>query len=385
MISHRVQSLEESATLAVDAKAASMKAKGIDVVSFGAGQPDFPTPQNIKDAAVKALNENFTGYTQAAGIPELKQAICAKFKRENGLGYTPEQVVVSVGAKHTLHNIMETVVEPGDEVIIPVPYWVSYSEQVKFAEGIPAFCQTDFRKKIRADLVAERITGKTKALILSSPSNPTGMMCDAEDLKRIGELAAKHGFYIIADEIYEHLVYGDKKHTSIASLGKEVYDKTITVNGLSKAYSMTGWRVGFCGAPLDIAKGMAKLQSQTTANITSFVQKAAIEALNGPQDSVEKMRQEFEKRRNYIHKRINSIEGMKCELPEGAFYCFADISSLGLDSMAFASRLLEEAHVAVVPGIAFGDDNFVRFSYATSMPQIEKGMDRVEKWVKTTA
>ncbi len=382
MITQRVQSIEESATLAVDAKAAAMKSKGIDVVSFGTGQPDFPTPQNIKDAAVKALNENFTGYTQASGIPELKQAICAKFKRENDLDYISEQIVVSVGAKHSLHNIMETIVSPGDEVIIPVPYWVSYSEQVKFAEGVPAFCKTDSKKKITASLIADQITDKTKALILSSPSNPTGMMCDLTELKKIADLAVTSNFYVIADEIYEHLVYDGKKHVSIASFGKEIYNKTITVNGLSKAYSMTGWRAGYCGAPLDIAKGMAKLQSQTTANITSFVQKAAIEALNGPQESVEKMRQEFEKRRNYIHKRINSIQGMKCEMPEGAFYCFADISSLSLDSMTFASRLLDEAHVAVVPGIAFGDDNFVRFSYATSMPNIEKGMDRLEKWVK---
>jgi aspartate aminotransferase len=382
MITQRVESIEESATLAVDAKAAAMKAKGIDVVSFGTGQPDFPTPQNIKDAAVKALNENFTGYTQAAGIPDLKLAIASKFKRENHLEYAPEQIVVSVGAKHTLHNIMETIVSPGDEVIIPVPYWVSYSEQVKFAEGAPAFCKTDSRKKITASLIADQITDKTKALILSSPSNPTGMMCDHNELKKIADLAVASDFYVIADEIYEHLVYGGLKHKSIASFGKEIYNKTITVNGLSKAYSMTGWRVGFCGAPLDIAKGMAKLQSQTTANITSFVQKAAIEALNGPQDSVEKMRQEFEKRRNYIHKRINSIPGMKCEMPEGAFYCFADISSFGLDSMTFASRLLDEAHVATVPGVAFGDDNSLRFSYATSMPQIEKGMDRLESWVK---
>ncbi len=381
MISKRVQNIEESATLAVDAKAAAMKAAGMDVISFGAGQPDFPTPENVKQAAIKAINDNFTGYTAASGIPELKQAIAAKFKRENKVEYAPNQIVVSCGAKHTLHNIMETLIQKGDEVIIPVPYWVSYSEQVKFASGTPVFCSTDEKKKIRSDMIADAITDSTRALILSSPSNPTGMICDESELRKIASLAATQNFFVISDEIYEHLIYGGIKHLSMASFGKEAYDHAITVNGVSKAYSMTGWRIGYCGAPLEIAKAMAKLQSHTTSNPTSISQKAAIEALNGPQESVHRMREEFEKRRNYMVKRLNGIAGVRCEMPEGAFYCFPDISSLKMDSMKLASRLLEEAHVAVVPGIAFGDDKAIRLSYATSMPNIEKGMDRMEKWV----
>ncbi|KHO50267.1 MAG: aspartate aminotransferase [archaeon GW2011_AR11] len=341
MITKRIQQLEESATLAVDAKAKEMKANGIDVVSFGAGQPDFPTPQNIKEEAISAINGNFTGYTESSGIPELKKAIAAKFRRENGLEYDASQIIVSCGAKHTLHNIMETIVGPGDEVLIPV-----------------------------------------KALILSSPSNPTGMVCDADELKKIADLAATQDFYVIADEIYEHLIYGGNRHISIASLGDGIKNRAITVNGVSKSYSMTGWRIGYCGAPKDIAAGMAKLQSQTTSNPTSISQKAAIEALNGPQESVAMMRQEFDRRRMLMHRLLNGMEGVRCHLPEGAFYCWANISETGLSSMDFASRLLEEAHVAVVPGIAFGDDNFIRLSYACSTEQIEKGMERMKKWVQ---
>ncbi|HIH05224.1 TPA: pyridoxal phosphate-dependent aminotransferase [Candidatus Woesearchaeota archaeon] len=382
MITKRIQQLEESATLAVDAKAKEMKANGIDVVSFGAGQPDFPTPQNIKEEAISAINGNFTGYTESSGIPELKKAIAAKFRRENGLEYDASQIIVSCGAKHTLHNIMETIVGPGDEVLIPVPYWVSYAEQVKLAGGTPVFCATDEKAKIRAGMIAEKVTDGTKALILSSPSNPTGMVCDADELKKIADLAATQDFYVIADEIYEHLIYGGNRHISIASLGDGIKNRAITVNGVSKSYSMTGWRIGYCGAPKDIAAGMAKLQSQTTSNPTSISQKAAIEALNGPQESVAMMRQEFDRRRMLMHRLLNGMEGVRCHLPEGAFYCWANISETGLSSMDFASRLLEEAHVAVVPGIAFGDDNFIRLSYACSTEQIEKGMERMKKWVQ---
>src|SRR3989338_124921 len=246
MITTRVAQLEESATLAVDAKAKALRAKGVDVVSFGAGQPDFPTPTNIKDAAIKALAENFTGYTEATGIPELKQAIVSKFKRENGLSYETSQIIVSNGAKHTLHNILETIISPGEEVIIPVPYWVSYSELVKFAEGTPVFAKTDEKSKIRADFIADKISDKTKAIILCSPSNPTGMICDKDELKKIADLAVTSDLYVISDEIYEHLLYDGKKHVSIASFGVPIKEKTITVNGVSKAYSMTGWRIGYC-------------------------------------------------------------------------------------------------------------------------------------------
>jgi len=290
---------------------------------------------------------------------------------------------VSCGAKHTLHNVMETIVQAGDEVIIPVPYWVSYAEQVKLADGKPIFCRTDEKAKIRADLIADRITDKTKALILCSPSNPTGMTCDASELKKIADLAVTQNFLVIADEIYEHLVYGSHKHASIASLGQEIYNKVVTVNGVSKTYSMTGWRIGYCGAPKNVAAGMAKLQSQTTSNPTSISQKAAIEAIAGPQGSVTMMRAEFDKRRKLMHKLLNEFSGISCELPEGAFYCWADISKTGLTSMQFSSKLLEEAHVAVVPGIAFGDDKFIRLSYACSAGQIEKGMERMGKWIKT--
>lgn len=381
MLAKRALNIAPSATLAIDAKAKQLKKTGEDIVIFGAGQPDFPTPNNIRQAAIKAIDENFTGYTPSGGIIELKQAVAAKLKRDNDLTYDPSEILISCGGKHTLYNVMQVLLNKGDKVILPTPCWVSYEEQIKLAEAEPVFTKTNEKFKVTAEEIAKKINKKTKLIILTSPSNPTGAVIDEEELVKIADLAVKNNIYVISDEVYEFFIYGGKKHVSIASLNDQIKNLTITVNAVSKTYSMTGWRIGYCAGPKEIINAMDNFQSHTTSNPTSIAQKAALEALNGPQDSVKAMVEEFDKRRNYMTERLNKIKGISCNLPEGAFYCFPDISETNLSSMEFTNRLLDEAKVAVVPGIAFGSDKHARLSYATSMDDIKKGMDRMEKFI----
>jgi aspartate aminotransferase len=390
MLSERARKIKPSPTLAIDAKAKAMKASGADVISFGVGEPDFDTPDNIKEAAVRAMKEGFTKYTAVGGIDGLKDAIIDKLKKDNGLSYKREEVIVSCGAKHSLYNIAQALYGPGDEVIIPSPYWVSYPDQVVLNDATPVFVRTYETDSFRVspEALSASITERTKALILNSPSNPTGMIYDREALERIAELAVKHNFYVISDEIYEKLIYDGAKHVSIASLGREVQDRTIVVNGLSKSHAMTGWRIGYAAGPSGIVKAMTNIQSQSTSNPASIVQKAAVEALTGPQDFVGMMHREFDRRRRFLVEALNEIGGMRCSMPAGAFYAFPNTSKIYgrwfgdrviSSSSDLALYLLEEAGVAVVPGAAFGDDNYIRLSYATSLEDIGKGVERIKK------
>jgi aspartate aminotransferase len=392
MLSDRARKIKPSPTLAIDSKAKAMKTAGEDVISFGVGEPDFDTPDNIKEAAAKAMRDGFTKYTAVGGIDPLKDAIIDKLKTDNGISYKREEIIVSTGAKHSLYNVAQALYGPGDEVIIPAPYWVSYPDQVLLNDAIPVFVQThesdSFR--VRPEALAERVTKKTKALILNSPSNPTGMIYDRKTLEKIAELALKHNFYIVSDEIYEKLIYDGAEHVSIASLDSEVKGKTVLINGLSKSHAMTGWRIGYAAGPADIVRAMTNIQSQSTSNPTSIVQKAAIEALRGPQDFVGRMLGEFDKRRRYLVGELNGLEGMHCLMPEGAFYAFPNTSKLygkkaggrQISSSAdLALYLLEEAKVALVHGSAFGADNYVRLSYATSLGDIERGVKRIAEAV----
>jgi aspartate aminotransferase len=387
-ISERARRTNPSPTLAVTAKAKQMKAEGIDVVSFAAGEPDFDTPQNVKDAAIKALEAGVTKYTPSSGTPELKEAICAKLKRDNGLEYAPSQIIASIGAKHSIFNTVLALCDPGDEVIIPAPYWVTYPEQAKLADGIPVYVPTDESTGFRMTLdgLKKAVTPKTKILILNSPSNPTGAVYTRADLQKIAELAVEKGFYIISDEIYEKMVYEGNEHVSIASFGDDIKKLTVTVNGLSKSHSMTGWRLGYAAGEQEIISGMSRIQDQSTSNPVSFVQKGAVEALNGPQDCVSMMVREFNERRKVIVSGLCAIPGVDCPNPGGAFYVFPNVGKLygktwkgqpinGSD--AFAGYLLDEAKVAVIPGSGFGADHNVRLSYATSMENIKKGLERI--------
>jgi len=377
----------------MDARAKAMKAKGIDVVNFGVGEPDFDTPENIKEAAIKAIKDGFTKYTPVGGIDQLKDAILDKFRKDNNLSYTREEIVVSCGAKHSLYNIAQALLSPGDEVLIPSPYWVSYPDQVLLNEGIPVFVKTYEHESFMAkpEAIDAHVTEKTKALILNSPSNPTGLSYDRKTLEKIAEVALKHGLYVISDEIYEKLTYGGVEHISIASLDKEVKEKTIVVNGLSKSYAMTGWRIGFAAGPKDIIQAMTTIQSQSTSNPNSIAQKAAVEALTGPQDFIQGMIREFDKRRKYLVSELNTTAGFRCPVPTGAFYAFPNTSEIYGKSAAektissssdLALYFLEKAKVALVPGGAFGDDNYLRLSYATSLQEISKGLDRIREAVR---
>ena len=383
MLAKRVQDIGESVTLQITSKAKKMAKEGIDVVSFAAGEPDFDTPDFIKQAAIKAINEGFTKYTPSSGMLELREAISRKFKQDNNLDYSPEQIVVSNGAKHSLYNIFQALCEQGDEVIIPAPYWLSYPAMVNMSEAKSVFVQTSARNnfKITEKDLAAKITKKTKCLILNSPSNPTGSLYEKSELEVIACLAVKHNFFVISDEIYEKLIYGNKKYTSIASLGKDIYGLTITVNGVSKSYSMTGWRIGYAAGPLEVIKAIANVQSHATSNPASISQKAALAALAGDQKFIEGMKKEFEKRRDFMVSRINKMKNISCTMPDGAFYVFCDISKLKEGSAKIANRLLEEAKIAVIPGEPFGADSFIRLSFATSMENIKKGMDRLEGWL----
>ena len=382
MLSNRVKNIAPSATFAIDAKTKQLKKEGKDIVNFGLGEPDFNTPENIKLAAKKAIDSNFTRYTPISGIPELKKAIAGKFKRENNIDYNDSEILASCGGKHSLYNIAMAILDRGDEAILPVPYWVSYEEIIKLAEAKPVFCRTDEKFKLTADFVEEKVTDKTKLLILNSPNNPTGAVIEPSEIRKIAEIAVEHNFYVVSDEIYEDFIYGRSRHVSIASLNEEIKNLTLTCNSVSKAYAMTGFRIGYTAGNRDIIKMMENLQSNSTSNPSSISQYAALEALNGPQDSVKQMVNAFDERRKLMHKRLNEIDGISCVEPEGAFYAFPEISGTGMASMDFSSKLLDEALVAVVPGIAFGSDTHVRLSYAASIREIEKGLDRIEKWLK---
>jgi aspartate aminotransferase len=385
--------LKPSETLAVSTRAKTLRAQGRDIIDFGLGEPDFITPANIIRAAEHAMAEGFTKYTPPRGLPELRQAVVEKLKRENNLDYTPEQVVVSCGAKQALYNLSRVLIEPGDEVIVPGPYWVSYTAHVEMAGGtpviIPTTAATDF--KITGDLLRRYLTPKTRGFILNSPCNPTGAVYTPAELEDLARVLLDTNLYIITDEIYEHIVYDGIQQISIATLHPAFKARSVVVNGFSKSYAMTGWRLGYCAGPAEVMEACDRLQSQTTSNPTSFVQIAGIEALRGPQDSVHAMAQEFERRRNYVVPRLNAIDGITCNRPQGAFYVFPEVAGLfgrtyqgqRLEtSLDITSYLLDVAGVAVVPGEAFGDSRSLRISYATSMANLEAGLDRLDRAVQ---
>ena len=394
MIADRLKKVAPSLTLAIDAKAKQLIKDGVDLVGFGAGEPDFNTPENIKEAGINAIKANKTRYTPASGIPELKAAVAEKFKRENGLEYKPSDIIISCGAKHSLYNIFMAILNPGDEVIIFSPYWVSYEEQVKIADGVPVFVRLDESRNFEIDfnLLEKKITTKTKAMLVNSPSNPSGAVLSVDSLKKLADIALKHKLLIISDEIYEKLIYNGKKHFSIASFSKEVKAQTIVVNGVSKTYAMTGWRIGYLASDnKEIVSAIDNLQSHSTSNPATMTQAAAVEALKTPDGVVQAMVFEFDKRRQRIMKRLDGIPGLTYVEPEGAFYIFPNFSSfMGKTikgrqikgSLDLAEMLLNEAKVAVVPGIAFGSDNHFRLSYATSMANIDKGLDRIAEALK---
>jgi aspartate aminotransferase len=384
-ISERAAQLTPSLTLSIDSKAKAMKAEGIDVCGFGAGEPDFDTPEHIKRAAIAALEAGFTKYTPSAGIPELRQAIADKLAADNGLNYRAGQVVVSNGAKHACYNAILATCQPGDEVIIPAPYWVSYPDMVRLVGAEPVIVPTSERNawKMRPDDFENAMTPRTKMLIMNSPGNPTGSVYTREELEAIVNVATEEDIYVLSDEIYEKLVYDDVKHVSIASLSKEAYDLTITINGFSKSYAMTGWRLGYLAAPDAVARAVDSIQSHTSSNPSSFSQHGALAALKGDQQPLADMREEFDMRRNYMFDRLSKISNVTAIKPQGAFYILVNISQLGLTSQNFADRLLSKANVAVVPGAAFGDDRTVRFSYATSLDVIKKGLDRFQDFCRT--
>lgn len=392
-LSRKAQAIEPSLTLAITAKAKEMKEKGIDVISFSAGEPDFNTPKNIINAAIKAMEDGNTKYTSVNGILQLREAICKKFKDDNGLEYNPSQIVVSTGAKQSLANTFLAILNPGDEVIVSTPYWVSYPELIKLADGKPVFVEGDEKSnyKFTNENLEKAVTAKTKAIVLNTPNNPTGTIYNKEELEVIADFAKKYNIIIISDEMYEKLIYDNENHISIASLSKDAYERTIVINGLSKSYAMTGWRIGYCAASEKIAKLMMSIQSHVTSNVCSITQYAALEALNGPQDEITKMINEFEKRRNYMINRIESIDNLSIVKPKGAFYIMINIENcLGKeingkilnDSMEFCASLLENEKLAVIPGKAFGLNNYIRVSYATSMEAIKEGLNRIESFIK---
>jgi aspartate aminotransferase len=391
-VSKRISQISPSPTLSITAKAKKMQAEGISVVGFGAGEPDFDTPRNIKEAAKKAIDKGFTKYTPTSGIKELKEAICAKFKADNHLEYLPEEVLVSCGAKHSIFNIVLALCDEGDEVILPAPYWVSYPEMIRMAGAVPVIVSTTAQSdyKMTPQQLKATLTRRTKLVILNSPSNPTGMVYSENELKELSKIITGAGIYCISDEIYEKLVYDGTKHVSIASFGNDIKKLTIVVNGVSKAYSMTGWRIGYAAGPKEVIQAMSNLQDHSTSNPVSISQAASVEALNGAQDDLQMMAREFKKRRDYMVERVNSIKGLRVSKPQGAFYCWVDISQILQkssqgkvikDSLVLTDLLLNQAHVAVIPGCVFGDDHYIRLSYATSMENIVEGLNRVEGFV----
>jgi len=382
-ISKRAASLAPSLTLSISAKAKELRAAGEDVIGLGAGEPDFDTPEHIKEAAVKALADGFTKYTPASGTPELRAAAARKFERENGLQYDPQQIIVSCGGKHSCYNVMLACCQEGDEVIIPAPYWLSYPEMVKLAGATPVIVETTDATefKLTPDQLRDSISDRTRVFILNSPSNPTGSIYTPEEIRALGDVCVEKGVLIMSDDIYEKLIYGEAKFQTVAACSPEHQEHTIIVHGLAKAYSMTGWRIGFTAAPLPIAKAIGAIQSHSTSNPTSFAQVGAVQALDGPQDHVEMWLSEFNKRRLFAFEKLNAIDGISCVNAQGAFYLFPNISSTGMKSAEFCERLLTEAKVAAVPGIAFGSDNYIRISYATDMASIEEALARLDQFM----
>ncbi|MCK9442922.1 MAG: pyridoxal phosphate-dependent aminotransferase [Tissierellaceae bacterium] len=390
VLSKKGLAIEPSVTLEITAKAKSMKDSGIDIISFGAGEPDFNTPENIQKEGIKAIKEGLTRYTPASGIIELKNAICEKLSKDNGLEYKANNIIISSGAKHSIHNALLAILNPGDEVMFGVPYWVSYPELIRIADGIPIYIQTNEENDFKFSIndLDNALSPKTKAIILNSPNNPTGSIYSEDELRSIAQWAVKNNVIVISDEIYEKLIYDGKSHISIASFGEDIKNLTIVINGMSKAYAMTGWRIGYAAAHEDIIKVMSNIQSHATSNPSSISQYASVEGLLGDQSNIEKMRVQFEERRNYMYNTINSIDGLSCRQPEGAFYIMVNFSKLIgkvirgktiSSSLDFASLLLEEGKVAVIPGIGFGVNHFIRLSYATSLDNIKEGLERIRK------
>lgn len=388
-LSKKAMNMEPSMTLALTAKAGELKAQGVDVISFGVGEPDFNTPQNIIDAATLAMNQGKTKYTAVSGITELKEAIVKKFYNDNGLNYKSENIIVSTGGKQCLFNVFAAILNVGDEVLIPKPYWVSYPELVKLNDGIPVFVETneedDF--KINFKNLEKSITNKTKAIVVNSPNNPTGSIYSKKELMEIADFAKKYDLYIISDEMYEKLTYGDNKHISIASLNEDAFNRTIVVNGLSKAYAMTGWRVGYAAGKKEIIKLMNNIQSHTTSNVNSIAQYASLEALTGQQEEMKIMQNEFDRRRKVMMKLLDDISDVSYIEPKGAFYILVNIEKILKNfkisgSSEFCEKLLDRENVVAIPGIAFGEDNYIRLSYATSMDSIETGLNRISNFIK---
>lgn len=386
-IAERISTISVSSTLKVSADADRLRREGVDVVDFGAGEPDFPTPANIKQAAIRALEANFTKYTNAGGTPELREAICERHRLDFGTSYTPAECMATVGGKHAIFNLIQALVNPGDEVIIPVPYWVTYKDVVNYAGGKCVFVDTDEKTgfEVTAALIEPHLTARTKLVIINSPSNPSGGVIPKDEFRRIYELTAKREIYLMTDECYCQFLYGSEPFSIAAVPGAK--DNVVVAGSLSKTYAMTGWRVGFALAPAPIIGAMMKLQSHSTSNPTSIAQKAAVEALRGPQESVGEMLAEYRRRRDFVVNRLRQIPGVTIEMPKGAFYAYPNISvafkgGRVKNSMEFSTALLEQAHVAVVPGEAFGTDNHVRISYATSMHELERGLDRIHQFIE---
>ncbi len=386
-VNQRVKNILGSTTLAITARAKALQAEGKDVVNFAAGEPDFDTPDFIKSAAIEAIQKGFTKYTPSTGTVELRKAIAQKFQKDNGLTYTPEQVVVSCGAKHCIYDLIQVLVDDGDEVILPAPYWVSYPEMVKLAGGISKVVQTDVKTqfKITAAELSRNISKRTKAFVLNSPSNPTGMVYSKKELEDIAQVCVKNNIYVISDEIYEKLIYIKEPYVSIASFGKDIYNLTATVNGVSKAYSMTGWRIGYLGVAQEIVDFIKKFQDHTTSNPASISQAAALAALKAPEESVQAMCREFERRRDLMISLLKDIPQISCVPPQGAFYAFCDISKLNMKSAKAAERILNEVNVAVIPGDGFGAEGYLRLSFATSEERIKEGVKRIGNWIKDLA
>jgi aspartate aminotransferase len=393
ILSKKAETIAPSLTLSITATAKKMREEGIDVIGFGAGEPDFNTPKNIQDVAIDAIKKGYTKYTAASGIIELKNAIIDKFKKDNNLDYKANQVMISTGAKQCLANVFQSILNPLDEVIVSVPFWVSYPELIMLADGVPVFVETKETNNFKYTLEAlnKALTNKTKAIILNSPNNPTGTVYSKNELIEIAEFAKTNDLLIISDEIYEKLIYGEEKHISIASLSADAYERTIVINGVSKSYAMTGWRIGYAAGSQEIIKLMTNIQSHTTSNPSSIAQYASVEALNGDQSPIEVMNFEFKKRRDFMVDKINSIKNLSCIKPEGAFYVMVNISKLLTkqfhgevikDSLNFSKLLLENEKIAVIPGVAFGVDEYIRLSYATSMENIEKGLDRLKNFIQ---
>lgn len=389
LLSERIQKVRPSATMSVDARARELRAQGVDLISFGAGEPDFDTPDHIKQAGIAAIEQGFTKYAAVGGTEELKEAIIAKFHNDYGIDYEPKEIIVSCGAKHSLYNLFQVFLDKGEEVLIPAPYWTSYVEMVVLSGARVKVLKTNRKSgyKISAEQLRQSVGARTKMLLLNSPSNPTGACYSPEELEEIAEVVHERGLWVVTDDIYEKLVYDGFRWQSIVSIAPEIRERCFVVNGVSKAYAMTGWRIGYMAGPAEVIGAMSKLQSQSTSNPNSIAMKAATEALNGPQESVERMRQRFEERRNLVVDRLNAMEGIECFRPQGAFYVFPDVSTLYgrcyqgktiESSTDFAEFLLDAVQVAVVPGIAFGDDRGIRLSYASSLEELEKGLDRLQ-------